>query len=95
MRFAFGRQTNAAFNHTRGANAPLAPSPVFQLSPPSRGVSHPTPRTVLIGNQPEWDSHKLGLHMRTGGTNLHGILPNDSRYALLESGRTVKIFFMP
>jgi len=27
--------------------------------------------------------------------NLHGILPNDSRYALLEGGCTVKIFFMP
>ena len=48
------------FNHTRAANAPLAPSPAFQHFPLPRGVSHPMRRTVPIGSQPEWDSHKLG-----------------------------------
>jgi hypothetical protein len=33
--------------------------------------------------------------VRETHANLDGILPNDTRYALLEGGCTVKIFFMP
>ena len=40
-------------NRTRGENAHLAPSLAFQYFPLPRGVSHPTPRTILIGSQPE------------------------------------------